>query len=107
MLGPPESEEQQRATTEMDCRDGLVPEMSGPPQTTESVARGGLPLQARHQRRLQPPRGTLSAQTTVTLDLAFQEWLQSDEMEMPIFSLSEGQRQQTPKQTATSTADGL
>ena len=75
VLGPPESKEQQQATTEMDCYDGLVPEVSGPPQTTESVERGGLPLQARHRRRLQPPSGTLSAPTTVILDSAFEEWL--------------------------------
>ena len=49
VFGPPESEEQQRATAEMDCFGGLVSEVSGPPETTTSLARGGLPLQARHQ----------------------------------------------------------
>ena len=58
VFGPPESE-QQRATTEMDCHGGLVSEVSGPQETTASLTRGGLPLQARHQRRLQPPSGTL------------------------------------------------
>ena len=103
VFGPPESE--QRTTTEMDCHGGPVSEVSGPPETTASLARGGLPLQARHQRRLQPPNGTLSPPTAVISDSAFEEWLRSDEMEMPMISLSEGQRQQPPKHT-TSTAEG-
>ena len=106
VFGPPESEEQQRATIEMDCHSGLVSEVSGPPETTASLARGGLPLQARHRRRLQPPSGTLSPPTAVISDSAFEEWLQPEEMEMPMFSLSEGQRQQPPKYTAISTAEG-
>ena len=106
VFGPPESEEQRRVTTEMDCHDGPVSELSGPPEATASLARGGLPLQARHQRRLQPPSGTLSPPTAVISDSAFEEWLQSDEVEMTMFYLSEGQRQQPPKHTAISTAEG-
>ena len=49
VFGPPESVEHQRATTEMDCHGGPVSEVSGPPKATASLARGGLPLQARHQ----------------------------------------------------------
>ena len=59
VFGPPESEEQQRTLTEVDCHGGSVSKISGPPEATASLARGGLPLQARHQRRLQPPSGTL------------------------------------------------
>ena len=59
VFGPTESVEQQRATTEVDCHGGRVPEVSRPSEATVSLARGGLPLQARHQRRLQPPSGTL------------------------------------------------
>ena len=54
------------------------------------------PLQARHQRRLQPPSGTLSPPTVVISDSAFEEWLQSDNMEMPMFSQSEGPQQLAP-----------
>ena len=105
VFGPPESEEQQRTTAEMDCHGGPIPKVSGPPEATASLAKGGLPLQARHQRRLQPPSGTLSPTTAVISDSAFEKCLQSDEMEMPMFSLSEGQRQQPPKHTI-STAEG-
>ena len=97
---------QQRTTTKMDCHGGPASEVSGPLEATAWLARGGLPLQARHQRRLQPPSGTLSPPTAVITDSAFEEWLQSDEMEMPIFSLSEGQRQQPPKHTIISTVEG-
>ena len=94
VFGPPESVEHRRATT--DCHGGPVPEVSGPPEATASLARGGLPLQTRHQRRLQPPSGNLSPPTAVTSDSAFEEWLQSDDMKMPIFSLSEGPQQSAP-----------
>ena len=104
--GPPESEEQQRAMTEIGCHGGPVSEVSEPPEATVSLARGVLPLQARHQRRLQPPSGALSPLTAVILDSAFEECLQSDEMKMPMFSLSEGQRQQPLKHAAISTAGG-
>ena len=104
VFGPPELEEQQRAPTEMDCHGWPVSEVSRPPEATASLARGGLPLQARHQQRLQPPSGTLSPPTAVIADSAFEEWLQSDEMEMLMFSLSERQRQQPPKH-AISTAE--
>ena len=90
---------------EMDCHGGPVFEVSGPPETTASLARGGLPLQAPHQRRLQSPSGTLSPPTAVISDSAFVKWLKSDEMEMPMFSLSEGQRQQ-PRKQSISTAEG-
>ena len=104
IFGPPESVEQQRATTKVDCRGGPVPEVSGPPEATASLARGGLPLQARHQRRLQPPSGTLSPSTAVISDSAFEEWLQSDNMEMPMFSLSEGPQQSAPTAVALAAA---
>ena len=93
VFGPPESVEHQRATTEMDCHGGPVSEVSGPPEATASLARGGLPLQARHQQQLQPPSGTLSPPTTVISESAFEEWFQSDDMKMPMFSLSEGPQQ--------------
>ena len=64
--------EQQRPTTEIDCHGGPVPEVSGSPEVTAPLARGGLPLQARHQRRLQPPSGALSPPTVVISDSAFQ-----------------------------------
>ena len=81
---------------EINCRGGPVPEVSGPPEATAPLARGGPPLQARHQRRLQPPSGTLSPPTVVILDSAFEQWLQSDNMEMPMFSRSEGPQQSAP-----------
>ena len=85
----------------MDCHSGPVSKVSGPPETTASLARGGPPLQARHQRRLQPPSGTLSPPTFVISDSALEQWLQSDIMETPMFSLSKGQRQQ-PSYSAAS-----
>ena len=87
-VGVDDRSEQQRPTTEIDCHGGPVPEVSGPPEATAPLARGGLPLQARRQRRLQPPSGTLSPPTVVISDSAFEEWLQSDNMEMPMFSQS-------------------
>ena len=80
VFGPPKSEEQQRTLTEVDCHGGPVSEVSRPPEATASLARGGLPLQARYQRRLQPPSGTLSPPTAVISDSTFEEWLQSDDM---------------------------
>ena len=80
---------------EMDRHGGPVSKVSGPPE------RGGGPLQARHQRGLQPPSGTLSPPAAVISDSAFEEWLQSNEMEMPMFSLSKGQRQQPPNSAAS------
>ena len=85
---------QAQRDVEMDCHGGPVSKVSGPPETTASLARGGPPLQAGHQRGLQPPSGTLSPPAAVISDSAFEEWLQSNEMEMPMFSLSKGQRQQ-------------
>ena len=98
---PPESVEQQRAATEMDCHGGPVSEVSGPPEATASLARGGLPSSddCNHPAGHSPP-------TAVSSDSALEEWLQSDEMEMSMFSLSEGQRQQPPKHMAISTAEG-
>ena len=96
VFGPPKSEEQQRTLTEVDCHGGPVFEVSGPPEATASLARGGLPLQARHQRQLQPPSGSLSPPTAVISDSAFEEWFQSDDMKMPMFSLSEGPQQSAP-----------
>ena len=81
---------------EMDCHGGPVSKVSGPPETITPLVRGGLPLQARRQRRLQPPSGTLSPPTVVISDSAFEKWLQSDNMEMPMFSQSEGPQQSAP-----------
>ena len=86
---------------EMDCHGGPVSKVSGPPETTASLARGRPPLQARHQRWLQPPGETLSPPTAVISDSAFEEGLQSNEMEMPMFFLSKGQRQQPPNSAAS------
>ena len=64
--------------------------------------REGAPLlQVHHQRGLQPPRGTLSPPAAVISDSASEEWLQSNEMEMPMFSPSKGQRQQPPNSAAS------
>ena len=92
---------QAQRDVEMDCHGGHVSKVSRPPETTASLARRGPPLQARHQRRLQHPRGTLSPPTAVISDSAFEEWLQSNEMEMPMFSLSKGKRQQAPNSAAS------
>ena len=104
VFDPLESVEHQRATTEMDCHGGPVSEVSGPPEATASLARGGLPLQARHQRRLQSPSETLSPPTAVISNSAFEEWLQSDDMKMPMFSLSEGPQQSAPTVVALAAA---
>ena len=95
-VGVDDRAEQQRPTTDIDCHGGSVPEVSGPPEATAPLARGGLPLQARHQRWLQPPSGTLSPPTIVISNSAFEEWLQSDNMEMPMLSQSEGPHQSAP-----------
>ena len=79
---------QAQLDVEMDCHGRPVSQVSGPPKTTASLAREGPPLHVRHQRRLQPPSGTISPPTAVISDSAFEEWLQSDNMEMPMFSLS-------------------
>ena len=92
---------QAQRDVEMDCHGGPVSKVSGPPETTASLARGGPPLQARHQRGLQPLSGTLSPPAAAISDSAFEEWLQSNEMEMPMFSLSKGYRQQ-PQNSAAS-----
>ena len=86
---------QAQRDVEMDCHGGPVSKVSGPP------GRGGPPLQARHQRGLQPPSGTLSPPAAIIPDSASEEWLQSNEMEMPMFSLSKGQRQQPPNSVAS------
>ena len=67
--------EQQRPTTEIECHGGPVPEVSGPPEATASLARGGLPFIS---------------------DSASEQWLQSDNREMPMLSPSEGPRQSAP-----------
>ena len=85
----------------MDCHGGPVSKVSGPPKTTASLAREGPSLQARHQRGLQPPSGTLSLPAAVISDSAFEEWLQSNKMEMPMFSLSKAKRQQLPNSAAS------
>ena len=86
---------QAQRDVEMDCHDGPVSKVSGPPE------RGGPPLQARHQRGLQPPSETLSPPAAVILDSASEECLQLNEMKMPMFSLSKGQRQQPPNSAAS------
>ena len=95
---------QAQRDVEMDCHGGPVSKMSGPPETTASLARGGLPLQARHQRRLQPPCRTLSPPTVVISDSAFEEWLQSDNIEKPMFSQSEGPHQSAPTEVTLAAA---
>ena len=79
----------------IDCHGGPVSKVSGPPE------RGEPPLQARHQRGLQPPSGTLSPPAAVISDSAFEECLQWNEMKMPMFSPSKGQRQQPPNSAAS------
>ena len=98
MSGPANSIAQGQAQrdVEMDCHDGPVFKVSRPPETTASLARGGGALQARHQRRLQPPSGTLSPQTVVISDSASEQWLQSNNMEMSMFSPSEAPQQSAP-----------
>ena len=86
---------QAQRDVEMYCYSGPVSKVSGPPE------RGGPPLQARHQRGLQPPSGTLSPPVAVISGSASEEWLQSNEMEMPMFSLSKGQQQQPPNSAAS------
>ena len=66
---------QAQRVVEMDCHGGPVSKVSGPPETTASLARGGLPFIS---------------------DSAPEQWLQSDNMEMPIFSPSEGPQQLAP-----------
>ena len=90
------AQRQAQRDVEMDCHGGPVSKVSGPPETTASLAREGPSLQARHQRRLQPPSGTLSPLTVVISDSASEQWLQSDNMEMPKFSPSEGPQQSAP-----------
>ena len=92
---------QAQRDVEMDCHGGPVSKVSGPPETTASLARGEPPLQARHQRGLQPPSGTLSPPAAVISDSAFEERLQSNEMEMSMFSPLKEQRQQQPNSAAS------
>ena len=103
-VGVDDRAEQQRPTTELDCRGGPVPEVSGPLEATAPLARGGLPLQARRQRRLEPPSGILLPPTVVISDSAFEKWLQWDNMEMPMFSLPEGLQQSAPTAVALAAA---
>ena len=95
-VGVDDRAEQQRPKMKIDCHGGPVPEVSGPREVTAPLARGGLPLQTGRQRRLQPPSGTLSPPTVVISDSAFEEWLQLDNMEMPMLSQSEGPQQSAP-----------
>ena len=106
-VGVDDRAEQQRPTTEIDCHGGPVAEVSGPPEATAPLARGGLPSQARRQRRLQPPSGTLSPPTVVISDSAFEEWLQSDNIEIPMFSPLEGPQQSAPTAVTLAAADGI
>ena len=59
----------------MDWHGGPVSKVSGPPETTASLARGGPPFIS---------------------DSASEQWRQSDNMEMPMFSPSEGPQQSAP-----------
>ena len=104
VFDPPDPVEYQRATTKIECHGGPVSEVSGPPEATASLARGGLPLQAHHQRRLQPPSGTLLPPTTIISDSDFEQWLPSGDMKMPMFSLSEGPQQSAPTEGALAAA---
>ena len=95
---------QAQRDVELDCHGGSLSKVSGPPETTTPLARGGLPLQARRQRRLQPPSGTLSPPTVAISDPPFEEWVQSDNMEMPMFSQSEGPQKSAPTAVTLATA---
>ena len=66
---------QAQRVIEMDCHGGPVSKVSGSPETTASLARGGPPFIS---------------------DSASEQWLQSDNMEMPMFSPSEGPQQSAP-----------
>ena len=99
-VGVDDRAEQQRPSTEIDCYGGPVPEVSGPPEATAPLARRGLPLQARHQRRLQPLSRALPPPTAVISDSVFEEWLQSDNMKMSMFSQSKGPQQSAPTAVA-------
>ena len=59
----------------MDCHGGPVSKVSGPPETTTSLATGGTPFIS---------------------DSTSEQWLQSDNMEMPMFFPSEGPQQSAP-----------
>ena len=87
---------QAQRDVEMDCHGGPVSKVSGPPEIAASIAIGEPPLQACHLRRLQPPSGTLSAPTVVISNSASEQWLQSDNMKMPMFSQSEIPQQSAP-----------
>ena len=99
--GPPDglahsiAQGQARRDVEMGCHGGPVSKVPGPPE------RRGPPLQARHQRGLQPPSETLSLPAAVISDSASEKCLQSNEMKVPMFSLSKGQRQQPPNFAAS------
>ena len=99
--GPPDglahsiAQRQAQRDVERGYHGGPVSKVPGPPE------RGRPPLQARHQRGLQPPSGTLSPPAAVISDSASEECLQSNEMKMPMFSLSKGQRQQPPNSAAS------
>ena len=68
--GPPDglahsfAQGQAQRDVEMGCHGGPVSKVPGPPE------RGGPPLQARRQRGLQPPSGTLSPPAAVISDSA-------------------------------------
>ena len=74
---------QAQRVVEMDCHGGPVSKVSGPPETTASLARGGPPFIS---------------------DSASEQWLQSDNMEMPMFSPSEGPQQSAPTAVTLATA---
>ena len=66
---------QAQRVVELYCHGGPISKVSGPPETTASLARGGPPFFS---------------------DSASEQWLQSDNMEMPMFSQSEGPQQSAP-----------
>ena len=89
-FGLPGSVEQQRATTEVDCHGGPTPEVSGPPKATIIVGKRGAPFTGTHPATAATIYSeTLSPPTAVISDSTFEEWLQSDNMEMLMFFQSE------------------
>ena len=66
---------QAQRIVEMYCHGGPLSKLSGPPETTTSAARRGPPFIS---------------------DSVSEQWLQSDNMEMPMFSPSEGPQQSAP-----------
>ena len=104
-VGVDDRAEQQRPSTEIDCHGGPVPEVSRPPEATAPLARGGsLYRHATSDGCNHLAGGTLPPPTAVISDSAFKEWLQSDDMKMSMFSLSEEPQQSAPTVVALAAA---